>query len=37
LAIRRLVKQALPNLVAMAFSEVSSGTRVQAHGMVDVS
>ncbi len=36
LAIRRLVHQALPNLVVLAFSEVSPGTRVQAHGMVDV-
>jgi len=37
LAIRQLVRQALPNLVVLAFSEVSPGTRVQAHGMVDVS
>ncbi|MEI7987830.1 MAG: flagellar biosynthesis protein FlhA [Chloroflexota bacterium] len=37
LAIWKLVHQALPNLAVMAFSEVSTGTRVQAHGMVDVA
>ncbi len=36
LAFRRLVEQALPNLVVLAFSEVSTGTRVQAHGMVEI-
>jgi flagellar biosynthesis protein FlhA len=36
LAFRRLVEQALPNLVVLAFSEVSPGTRVKAHGMVAV-
>ena len=36
LAFRRLVEQSLPNLVVLAFSEVSSGTRVKAHGMVAV-
>jgi len=37
LAFRRLVEQAFPNLVVLAFSEISSGTRVQAHGMVDLT
>lgn len=37
LAFRRLIEQAFPNLVVLAFSEISSGTRVQAHGMVDVN
>ncbi len=37
LAFRRLIDQAFPNLVVLAFSEISSGTRVQAHGMVDLS
>jgi flagellar biosynthesis protein FlhA len=37
LAFRRLVEQAFPNLVVLAFSEISAGTRVQAHGMVDLS
>lgn len=36
LAFRRLVEQAFPNLVVLAFSEISSTTRVQAHGMVVV-
>lgn len=36
LAFRRLVEQAFPNLVVLAFSEISGGTRVQAHGMVDL-
>ncbi len=36
LAFRRLVEQSLSNLVVLAFSEVSSGTRVKAHGMVVV-
>jgi flagellar biosynthesis protein FlhA len=34
LAFRRLVETALPNLVVLAFSEVSPGTKVKAHGMV---
>jgi flagellar biosynthesis protein FlhA len=34
LAMRRLVEQALPNLVVLAFSEVSTGTKVKAHGAV---
>jgi flagellar biosynthesis protein FlhA len=36
LALRRLVEQSLPNLVVLAFSEVSQGTRVKAHGMVQI-
>jgi flagellar biosynthesis protein FlhA len=36
LAFRRLVEQSLPNLVVLAFSEVSPGTRVKSHGMVVV-
>ncbi len=36
LAFRRLVEQSLPNLVVMAYSEVSPGTRVKAHGMVNI-
>jgi len=34
LAFRNLVSRSLPNLVVMAYSEVSSNTRVKAHGMV---
>ncbi|MCB9134631.1 MAG: flagellar biosynthesis protein FlhA [Anaerolineales bacterium] len=37
LAFRRLIERALPNLVILAFSEVSWGTRVKAHGMVEVT
>ncbi|HSO26563.1 MAG TPA: flagellar biosynthesis protein FlhA [Anaerolineales bacterium] len=37
LAFQRLVERSIPNLVVLAFSEVSGGTRVQAHGMVEVS
>lgn len=36
LAFRRLVEQSLPNLVVLAFSEVSQGTKVRAHGMVSL-
>ncbi len=36
LAFRRLAAQSLPNLVVLAFSEVSPGTRVKAHGMLDL-
>jgi flagellar biosynthesis component FlhA len=36
LAFRRLVEQALPNLIVMAFSEVAQGTKVKAHGMVSI-
>ncbi len=34
LAFRRLIEQALPNLVVLAFSEVSPGTKVKSHGMI---
>ncbi len=36
LAFRRLIEQAFPNLVVLAFSEIGSNIRVQAHGMVEV-
>jgi flagellar biosynthesis protein FlhA len=36
LAFRRLVEQSLPNLIVMAFSEVGQGTKVKAHGMVNI-
>jgi flagellar biosynthesis protein FlhA len=36
LALRRLLEVSLPNLVIMAYSEVSQGTRVKAHGMVQM-
>ena len=36
LAFRRFVERVLPNLVVIAFSEVTSGVPVQAHGVVDV-
>jgi flagellar biosynthesis protein FlhA len=36
LAFRRLVEQSLPNLIVMAFSEVGQGTKVKAHGMVNL-
>ena len=36
LAFRRLVEQALPSLVVLAFSEVSQGTKVRSHGMVEI-
>ena len=36
LAFRRLTEQAFPSLVVLAFSEISQGTKVKAHGMVDV-
>ena len=35
LALRKLTVQAVPNLVVLAFSEVSPGTRVSSHGMVE--
>ncbi len=35
-AFRRLVEQSFPSLVVLAFSEVSQGTRVKAHGMVNI-
>jgi flagellar biosynthesis protein FlhA len=34
LAFRKLIEQSLPNLVVLAFSEVSPGTKVKSHGMV---
>ena len=37
LAFHKLVDLSLPNLVCLAFSEVSSGTRVKAHGMVEIN
>lgn len=36
LAFRRLTEQAFPTLIVLAFSEVSQGTKVKAHGMVSV-
>lgn len=36
LAFHKLVDMSLPNLVCLAFSEVSAGTRVKAHGMVEI-
>ncbi|NMC12030.1 MAG: flagellar biosynthesis protein FlhA [Chloroflexi bacterium] len=36
LAFRRLVEQSLPNLVVLAFSEVSTGTKVKSHGMISM-
>jgi flagellar biosynthesis protein FlhA len=37
LAFRRLVEQSLPNLAVLAYSEISPGTRVRAHGMVELT
>lgn len=37
LAMRRLVERSLPNLVVLAFSEVSSSTKVKSHGMVEIA
>jgi flagellar biosynthesis protein FlhA len=37
MAFHRLVEHSLPSLVVLAFSEVSPGTKVKAHGMVDVA
>ena len=37
LAFRRLVEQSLPNLSVLAYSEISPGTRVRAHGMVELA
>ncbi len=34
MAFRKLVEQSLPNLVVLAYSEVSPGTKVKSHGMV---
>jgi flagellar biosynthesis protein FlhA len=36
MALHRLIEQSLPNLVVMAFSEVSQGTKVKAYGSVTV-
>ncbi len=37
MAYRRLVEPSLPNLIVLAYSEVSTGTKVKAYGMVDMS
>ncbi len=37
LAFRRLIERSFSNLAVLAFSEVSIGTKVKAHGMVEVS
>ncbi len=37
LAFRRLVEKSLPNLIVIAYSEVSQGTKVRSHGMVEVN
>ncbi|MEN6434271.1 MAG: flagellar biosynthesis protein FlhA [Anaerolineaceae bacterium] len=34
-AFRHLIEQSFPSLVVLAFSEVSQGTRVKAHGMIN--
>jgi hypothetical protein len=31
-----MIERSLPGLTIMAFSEVSQGTKVQAHGMVEL-
>jgi flagellar biosynthesis protein FlhA len=36
LAFRRLTEQSFPSLVVLAFSEISQGTKVKAHGMVEI-
>ena len=36
LAFRRLTEQAFPSLVVLAFSEISQGTKVKAHGMIEI-
>ncbi len=36
LALRRMYEQSLPNLIVLAFSEVSQGIKVKAHGMVQI-
>ncbi|MBN1267475.1 MAG: flagellar biosynthesis protein FlhA [Anaerolineales bacterium] len=36
-ALRLLVERSLPGLTILAFSEVSQGTKVQAHGMVELA
>ena len=37
LAFRRLTEQTLSNLTVLAYSEVSAGTKVKAHGMVEMN
>lgn len=37
LAFHKLVNLSLPNLICLAFSEVSPGTRVKAHGIVEIT
>ncbi|MBI9047894.1 MAG: flagellar biosynthesis protein FlhA [Anaerolineaceae bacterium] len=37
LAIRKLVEMSFNSLVVMAFSEISTGTKVTAHGMVEIN
>jgi flagellar biosynthesis component FlhA len=37
LAFKRLVEQSLSNLIVLAYSEISTGTKVKAHGMVEMS
>lgn len=37
LAFHRLVEQTLTNLIVLAYSEVSPGTKVKAHGMVEMN
>jgi flagellar biosynthesis protein FlhA len=36
LAFHRLTEQAFPGLIVLAFSEISQGTKVKAHGMVEI-
>lgn len=37
LAMRRLVERSLPNLVVLAYSEISSDTKVKSHSMVEIA
>ncbi len=37
MAFKRLVEQSLTNLIVLAYSEISPGTKVKAHGMVDMN
>jgi flagellar biosynthesis protein FlhA len=37
MAFQRMVERSFPNLAVLAFSEISNGVRVKAHGMVEVS
>ncbi|HEX9595753.1 MAG TPA: FHIPEP family type III secretion protein, partial [Anaerolineales bacterium] len=36
LAFLRMISRSLPNLTVLAFSEISKGTRVKGHGMVEI-